>query len=88
MSTFYQSNLAMRNAADVIDGKSIAIWSQFISVVNTVYSLNAVYGINGRKGDLVLFTKQIVNLFIYLRKTQQILSINIIYAKQLSYIFH
>jgi hypothetical protein len=56
--TFYQNDnerLAMRNTADVTDGKPIAVWSQFISGESAVNPLVAFYDIHGRKGEALFF---------------------------------
>jgi hypothetical protein len=53
--TFYQNYLAMRNTPDLTGGKSIAVWSQSISVVSAVNSLAAFYDIHGRKRKVLFF---------------------------------
>jgi hypothetical protein len=47
----------MRNTADVTDGKSIAVSSQYILRVSAINTLVAFYDIRGRKG---------LNLFLHL----------------------
>jgi hypothetical protein len=50
---FYQNGLA--NTADEIGGKSIAVWSQYMSgIMNVVGLLGAFYDIPGRKGQMLL----------------------------------
>jgi hypothetical protein len=44
----YQNDLAMRNTADVTDGKPIAVCLQYISGVSSVNPLVAFYDIHGR----------------------------------------
>jgi hypothetical protein len=45
----------MSNTADVIRGKSIAVWSQTISGVNAINPLVAFYDIHRRKREVLLF---------------------------------
>jgi hypothetical protein len=43
------------NIADVIGGKSVAVWSQSISDVSAVNPLVAFYDIHGRKREVLFF---------------------------------
>jgi hypothetical protein len=52
---FYQNYLAMRNTADVTDGKPIAVWSQSISGVNAFNPLVAFHDIHRRKREVLFF---------------------------------
>jgi hypothetical protein len=47
--TFYQNYLAVRNSADVTGGRPNAVWSQFISGVNAINPIVALFDIHGRK---------------------------------------
>jgi hypothetical protein len=69
--TSYQDYLAMRNIADVSDGKRIAIRSQSIRGMSAVNPLIAFYDINDRKGEVLFFFSvpatsrdYLLNLFI------------------------
>jgi hypothetical protein len=53
--TFYQNYLAVRNTADVTDGKPIAVLSQSISGVNAINPVVALYDIHGRKREVLFF---------------------------------
>jgi hypothetical protein len=58
----------MRNTADVIGGKHIAVLLQSISVVSAINPLVALYDINGGKREVLFFyfvpdtTRDIFNL--------------------------
>jgi hypothetical protein len=54
--TFYQYYLAMRNTADVIGGKPIAVWTQSISRV-AINPLVAFYDIHRRKGEMLFLSR-------------------------------
>jgi hypothetical protein len=53
--TFYQNDLAMRNTAEVIDGKPIAVLLQSITGGDAVNLLVTFYDIHGRKREVLLF---------------------------------
>jgi hypothetical protein len=46
--TFYQNDLAVKNTADWIGGKPVAVWSQLISSVRAINPLVAFYDIHER----------------------------------------
>jgi hypothetical protein len=52
---FYQNLLAMRNTADVIGGKPIAVLLQSISGESAINSLVAFYDIHGGKREVLFF---------------------------------
>jgi hypothetical protein len=47
--------LAIRNTADVTDGKPITVWLQSISGGSAANPLVAFYDIHGRKGEVLFF---------------------------------
>jgi fermentation-respiration switch protein FrsA (DUF1100 family) len=53
--TSYQNYLAIRNTADVTDGKPIAVWSLSMSGVSAFNLLVAFYDIHGRKREVLFF---------------------------------
>jgi hypothetical protein len=53
--TFSQNLLAMRNSADVIGGKPIAVLLQSISGVSYINTLVTFYDIHGGKREVLFF---------------------------------
>jgi hypothetical protein len=66
--TFYQNILAMRNTADVTDGKPIALRSQSIVGVSDIHPLVTFYDIHGRKREVVFFSHETLFYYLFLIK--------------------